>query len=201
MAIIQLISDTHSRPFHIKDEVDFCLHAGDITNYGNINKYDNSIKSFLKSKKPIYWVPGNHDISFNSQTILEGNNINILEKKIEKNGITIAGVSLSGCYNAPNLTEIWDHMTADKKVEEKYYKTYLNEYVDIVVSHSPPSGDIGSEIKHGDLGSQYLLEYIEEYQPKLVICGHVHYPIVREKYIGDTLVMNVAQQTKIINYL
>lgn len=204
MTRIQILSDTHSSAFEIDPSVDFAIHAGDITNYGFKRQsslpWDSSLKSFIASPRPIYWVPGNHDIKLRHDTVLEGNTINILEKKKEVLGLTIKGVSLSVCYNQPSIAIYWDHMTAVKREEEKYYSTFLNEYVDIVVSHSPPSGPIGSEVECGDIGSECLLEYIEEYQPKLVICGHVHNPLCREQQIGNTLVMNVARTSKIIEY-
>ena len=204
MTTIQLLSDTHSGKFNIDNSVDFAIHAGDITNYGFRRKssmpWDNSLRSFKASDKPIYWVPGNHDIDFKHDTELEGNSINVLEKKVTVNGLTIKGVSLSVCYNLPRLATYWDHMTAVEREEDKYYSTFLNEYIDIVVSHSPPSGPIASETQCGDIGSKCLLEYIEEYQPKLVVCGHVHDPFVREQWIGNTLVINVAQTSRIINF-
>lgn len=204
MTKIQLLSDTHSSKFEIDPSVSFAIHAGDITNYGYKNHpiidWDNSILSFHKATKPIYWVPGNHDIGFKHNTTLTSKSVNCLEKRVFFNTISIVGVSLSVCYNLPELVDYWDHMTNVEREEQKYYNLFLNEYADIVVSHSPPTGLIGSEIGCGDIGSKYLYEYIEEYQPKLVVCGHVHDPLTRETKIGKTTVINVARQSRIIDF-
>jgi len=204
MTIIHLLSDTHSKKFAIDESADFGIHAGDITNQGmRMSKaclqWDNSLRSFEKTDKPIYWVPGNHDIGFKHDTKIKGG-INIMEKTVMHGDISIRGISLSVCYNKPRIADYWDHMTAIEAEESKYYYMFLKEYVDIIVSHSPPSGDIASEIECGDIGSKYLLEYIEEYQPKLVVCGHVHWPFTRETTIGQTKVVNVATTYKIIDY-
>jgi len=204
MTRIQLLSDTHSGKFAIDDSVDFVIHAGDISNYGMKQRkpgleWDNSIRSFEKSDKSIYWVPGNHDIGFKHDTVIKGG-INVMEKTANYGDISIRGISLSVCYNAPYLVNHWDHMTASEDEESKYFYIFLREYADIVVSHSPPSGDIASELKCGDIGSKYLLEYIYEYQPVLVVCGHVHEPFIREVWIGKTLVINVARISRVIDY-
>lgn len=204
MTKIQLLSDTHSSKFAIDESVDFAIHAGDITNRGKRQhaaglQWDNSIRSFNKIDVPIYWVPGNHDIGFRHDYYIDGG-INVLEKTIYHDNISIKGVSLSVAYNEPRIAEHWDHMTSIESEEIKYYDIFLNEYVDIVVSHSPPSGDIASELQCGDIGSKCLLDYIEEFQPKLVVCGHVHKPFTREVTIGKTKVINVAQRSITIDY-
>lgn len=205
MTRIQLVSDTHSGKIDIDNTVDFVIHAGDITNYGFKKPlsipWDHSIKSIEESKVPVYWVPGNHDIDFKRETKI-GNDLchNVLEKTLGFKDISITGVSMSVCYNLPRLADYWDHMTCVDREEQKYYETFLNKYFDIVVSHSPPTGIIGSEVQCGDIGSKYLLEYIEEYQPKLVVCGHVHNPLAREQWVGNTLVINVARISKTIEY-
>lgn len=204
MTKIQLLSDTHSNKFVIDESIDFAIHAGDITNSGMNQKssqlqWDKSIRSFKKSSIPVYWVPGNHDIGFKHDYYIDGG-VNVLEKTIYYKDISIRGVSLSVAYNNPHIAEYWDHMTASVSEEIKYYDIFLNEYVDIIVSHSPPSGDIASELECGDIGSLSLLHYIKEFQPKLVVCGHVHKPFIREVTIGKTKVVNVAQRSIIIDY-
>jgi len=205
MTKIQLLSDTHSNKFTIDESVDFAIHAGDITNQGKRQnfsslRWNKSIKSFInKNNIPIYWIPGNHDVGFKNDYYINGG-INVLEKTIYYKDISIKGVSLSVAYSQPLLSDYWDHMTSIESEESEYYGTFLNEYVDIVVSHSPPSGDIATEVLCGNLGSKCLLEYIVNFQPKLVVCGHVHNPFTREVTIGKTKVINVAKYHTTIDY-
>jgi Icc-related predicted phosphoesterase len=74
---------------------------------------------------------------------------------------------------------IWKHLDAMGRV-------------DILVAHSPPRGlldrvDRGA----GHIGLASLRKYITKYQPRYVICGHVHegYGIIKE---GTTEVINVS---------
>lgn len=64
----------------------------------------------------------------------------------------------------------------------------------IVVSHVPPSGCLDEGLRFGmrSAGSPALRAFIEEYQPKLVLCGHVHSQGGKWEQIGDTMVVNAA---------
>ena len=61
----------------------------------------------------------------------------------------------------------------------------------IWLSHSPPWGVCDGRGKNDKNGSLALWEAIVKYQPRLVICGHIHRGVGRGK-IGRTQVYNVA---------
>lgn len=73
-------------------------------------------------------------------------------------------------------------------------KNRPTEYADIYLSHLPPLGTSDLSINAGKvhIGSKKLLYAIKKYNPKLVICGHLHiWGGICEK-IGDTSVVNVS---------
>jgi uncharacterized protein len=61
----------------------------------------------------------------------------------------------------------------------------------VLVVHSPPKGHVDtSDGKH--LGSEAVLRAIEERQPRLALCGHVHESWGRISTIGRTRVVNLG---------
>jgi Icc-related predicted phosphoesterase len=70
----------------------------------------------------------------------------------------------------------------------------IPENIDIVVAHSPPRG-IGDLVpRGGHVGSEQLLQRLEEISPKLVVTGHIHedYGVRRLHPGSETVVANAA---------
>ena len=62
----------------------------------------------------------------------------------------------------------------------------------VLVLHSPPKGHCDSAGGGDHFGSQALLEAIEERQPRLVVCGHIHESWGCESTIGETPIRNLG---------
>lgn len=62
----------------------------------------------------------------------------------------------------------------------------------VLVLHSPPKGHCDSGGDGGHFGSQALLEAIEEKQPRLAVCGHIHESWGCESTIGETPIRNLG---------
>lgn len=217
---IYICSDIHNQfdKFYPSDPVDLVLCAGDITNWGyRMERYflDKAIKWLDDLSgyggNPVLFVPGNHDIGWNflnetkyAQNILDRTfsfyeSITTMESKAFclAKSLNISGASMSPCYDMPNLATLWDNMTANTAVEQVYYESLAP--CDILVSHCPPSGDVGfCTINQKDFGSTELRKWIEKNQPKLVVCGHIHDALHREEMIGATRVINTARLGRII---
>lgn len=60
----------------------------------------------------------------------------------------------------------------------------------ILVSHNPPLNSVADKTGTGmHVGSEALRECLEEYQPDICICGHIHESVGQQK-LGRTLVVN-----------
>jgi uncharacterized protein len=55
----------------------------------------------------------------------------------------------------------------------------------VLVVHSPPKGHLDD-----GLGSEAVLETIEEKRPRVAICGHIHQCAGHEAEVGPTRVIN-----------
>jgi Icc-related predicted phosphoesterase len=59
----------------------------------------------------------------------------------------------------------------------------------VLVVHSPPKGHVDGG-RH--LGSEAILRAVEEKQPRLVVCGHIHESAGEESQIGASRVLNAG---------
>jgi Icc-related predicted phosphoesterase len=62
----------------------------------------------------------------------------------------------------------------------------------IMVLHSPPQGHCDSGGSGDHFGSAALLEAIEQKQPRLAVCGHIHESWGCQSQIGDTPIHNLG---------
>ncbi|OPX73781.1 MAG: Calcineurin-like phosphoesterase superfamily domain protein [Methanosaeta sp. PtaB.Bin005] len=77
-------------------------------------------------------------------------------------------------------------------VLEKAYQEVAGTRAKIVIVHQPPRGACDILYNGERSGSSELRRFIENYQPDLVLCGHIHEDR-GECHIGSTLVVNVGE--------
>ncbi len=78
--------------------------------------------------------------------------------------------------------------------------TCPKEYVDIIITHEPPSSYELSYIGvYEDLGNIDLRNYLEENKCKLLICGHLHENGGKMMEINGCKCFNVAEKIIKIN--
>lgn len=185
-------------------DVDVVLVAGDVTNlgirdYGEVARAEDWFKALGNRYPVVFYVLGNHDIGL-YQGYFDDSARNevydITDDIYPLESAVFVGASLSPCFNIPKLAEHWVRMTANKGVDAEYFSTLPP--ADIVVSHCPPYGYCDATESGEHIGSPGLLSYIERHKPRLVVCGHVH-EAAGDAMIGDTCVLNVAQQWKLID--
>ena len=149
--------------------------CGDITQFGP----GELAKNFL-DQIPIdtLAVTGNIDSVDVEKGIDDSKATKIEMKKVFKKGFSFVG--LTGLY--------YDHI---KIIDEK---KMIDEKT-ILVTHVPPydSKDKVFIGMHG--GSKELRELVDKYQPRLVLCGHIHEDPGFTK-IGNTMVINCSMGKK-----
>ena len=148
-------------------------------------------------KIPTIITGGNHD--FYIQQNINSLRLSLPCETLENSGAVFNGVKLFG---TPYTIEYYDWAYQGTEPEHNVQSpdlVNLNEVfaqddcvsADIIISHGPPFG-VGDQTSRGDrCGSHSLLRHIEQYQPKLVLCGHIHEGYGSYK-IGETLVVNCA---------
>jgi uncharacterized protein len=161
-----------------KDTHDCVLVAGDTTNNSTSFMAD-----IIEAFQGAYIIPGNNE-SANVHEIMQKAKHYAHEKRFElKDGYNLVGFGFS------NPTPF--HTPGELK-DEEIYKKLAAMKIDgktILLLHAPPYGLL-DEIKGNHVGSQAIRKIIEEKQPYLVFCGHLHEVIGVER-LGKTLIVNV----------
>jgi len=69
----------------------------------------------------------------------------------------------------------------------------------VFVSHCPPKGFVDEPRQGLHVGSEAIRKFIEEKQPMFQFCGHIHESGGEEASIGNTRIINVAKQIKLLD--
>lgn len=191
------ISDTHGRklgPGGIEiPEGDILIHAGDLTEVGTLPQVGAVLENLaaLPHRYKVF-IAGNHDWAFAKTPTLCRDMVRRYPGLfyLEDSGIQIGDFSLYGspwqpwfydwAFNGPragSLRDRWDQIPAG---------------TDILITHGPARGH-ADYIPYQDahVGCPDLLSRIEEIQPRLHVCGHIHEGYGASQ-IGKTLTVNAS---------
>lgn len=186
--------DIHEKTEHyanIEQEVrsaDLVLLTGDYTRFGGRKKVESIISPIRQWNNNVLGVIGNLDYAETLDYLLELG-ISLHGRGMEIDGIGFFGVSggLITPVNTPfELSEgdIYNILMAG-------YNQVQNSEIKVIVSHSPPKDTqcdmAGQHQKH--VGSESLRKFIEETQPQLCLCGHIHESAGKDT-IGNTIIVN-----------
>ena len=175
-----------------KEKVDLVVICGDITYFDQST--DNLVGPFVKKKKKVLLVPGNHE------TIATADFLADLYGATNLHGYSIKykDIGLFGCGGAnigPNQLgekEIFDLL-------EQGFEKIKKQKKKILVSHVHPSGTKMEKFTEFFAGSTGLKKAIGKFKPDIVLCSHVHEAEGIEEKIGKTKIINVGKKGKIIN--
>ena len=164
-------------------EADAVVAAGDFASvHIGLEKL---IDMLVVIETPTVLVPGNNETEealreacqgWKAATVLHGE------------GTTIDGVDFYGLGGGVPPTP-WD-WSFDLTEEEAEAKLAGAPEGGVLVVHSPPKGHLDGR----DLGSEAILTTIEEKQPRVAICGHIHEDGGKDDEIGPTRLYNVGPE-------
>ena len=174
-----------------REKVDLVILAGDLSYFEE--GLENMIGPFVKKKKKVILIPGNHE------TLATADFLAQRYGAVNLHGYSIKykDVGFFGCGGA-NMGLF--------KVSEKDMFALLKKGYDglkgvkkkIMVTHIHPSGTIMEKLPQHVTGSGSVRKAVEEFKPDLLLCGHVHEASGLEEKIGNTVVINVSKEGKII---
>ncbi len=173
-----------------KENVDLIILAGDITLGESSTK--NLIGPFLKAKKEVFLIPGNHESVATTEFLAEmygPETKNIHGYAIQKGNIGIFGAG----------TVDWGSESRESKNIFKLLKRgnekIKNSKKKIMVTHMHPRGS-KAEFS-GFRGSPAVTKAIKKFKPDILISAHIHEAGGIEEKIGETKVINVSRVPKI----
>jgi predicted phosphohydrolase len=185
-----LLSDTHDRhgQFDVP-EGDILLHAGDFTFQGRgpeLVRFNAWLDELDFDQKVI--IPGNHELTFEkawslAEALVPAADAILNGELYEYGDLKIWGEPrqpwfYNWAFNVkrPAMEQVWEKVPQD---------------IDVLLTHGPPLG-FGDLTPRGEhVGCSFQLDWIKQHQPKLVVCGHIHYGY-GEYMIGNTKVVNAS---------
>ncbi|RKX70657.1 hypothetical protein DRP53_04180 [candidate division WOR-3 bacterium] len=181
---ILALADLHGRKIKLEGRsVDLVVIAGDITQFGGYHEAKRVLAPITASGLRLLAVPGNCDYP-GVATYLSEIGANCEERLMVIDGFGFLGLGGSNptpC-NTPN-----EFPEAELK---QRLNRFLAEKISVLISHAPPYNttvDLTHSRTHA--GSRSVRDFIEEVEPELVICGHIH-EAKGEDRIGKTRIIN-----------
>ncbi|MCP3926682.1 MAG: phosphoesterase [Desulfobacterales bacterium] len=188
--LIYAVADIHGKKSHLttirenidKYNPDLLVVAGDLARRF---RYRNILKELNNLKIPVASILGNTDWKFIHRIMdRESNLINLNLNNYTNKEFSFVGISGTITLPFKNIVCFNEKKRFDKISEFMSKDT-------ILVAHPPPYGILDMVFRKYHSGSRYLKKFIEEHQPQLVLCGHIHEQTGRA-FIEQTLVVNCA---------
>jgi uncharacterized protein len=167
--------------------------GGDLTTYGTPEEAETTIRLLQNSGLPVFAVAGNMDSpEFDKKHEELGVSINAKGRLLGEAGIF--GVSASPFTPMHTPYEISEEEIARRA--ERGWKDIREARWKIFVPHAPPRDTKLDRITLGThVGSKAVRTFIEEHQPDVVICGHIHEARGLDT-IGKTKIVNCGPAGK-----
>ncbi|MBR0471586.1 MAG: metallophosphoesterase family protein [Methanosphaera sp.] len=189
---ILMITDIHSNPKKIYDyldenSVDEIIVTGDVTEFGPEELFVDTLDK-LTDYANVHALFGNCDPKNSPELLDKSKAINIHDNVSNINNIKLVGFGGSNPTPFDTTNEFSDEILYNEL--NKYSEELSSDSFTILVTHAPPLNTNADKIESGaHVGSSGVRQIIEETQPTLNLCGHVHESIGQDK-IGNTTIIN-----------
>jgi uncharacterized protein len=173
-------------------EADAVIAAGD---FASIHEgLEETIDALKPIPAPTILVPGNNETEDALRSACEGwGSATVLHGE----GTEIDGTQFYGLGAGVPITP-WD-WSFDLDDEQAAAKLADCPDGAVLVVHSPPKGHCDTSGAGDHLGSEAILNAIEEKQPTLAVCGHIHEAWGAEDRVGPTTVINLGPSGRLID--
>ena len=196
---ILAITDVHGKSnpnfdkYLDENDIDLVLIAGDITDFGPLDFAEEFISNIRSKNIDVISIYGNCDPEGISEVIESPGSFCIHNKVVSYGNVVIFGFGGSNPtpFNTPN--EFEDHLIYDslRDLYEDYDFVHgESDSLKIFLTHAPPFDTLVDTLPDGGhAGSISLRNALEEFQPDINICGHIHEARNQDK-INNTLIFN-----------
>jgi len=174
-----------------KEKVDLVILCGDLT-YGEAST-SNIIGPFVKRKKKVVLIPGNHETIATADFLAELYDV----RNLHGYYIKYKNVGLFGCGGA-NIGLF--QLSEDEifKSLKKGFDGVKNSPKKVMITHVHPKDTIMAKFTKIFPGSSGVKKAVEKFKPDILLCSHVHEAEGIEEKLGKTKVVNVGRKGKII---
>ncbi len=189
---IFIVTDIHGEPDYVynyldNNPVDAIIVTGDITDFGPDDLFVEILEK-LGEYAQVYAIYGNCDPEDAITLLDDSNAINIHDGTSNIENIKLVGFGGSNATPFNTNHEYSEEILYKELI--KYEDELNSDNYTILVTHAPPLDTEADIMQSGEhIGSSAVRKVVEETQPTLNICGHIH----ESKGIGkvnDTVVVN-----------
>lgn len=193
---ILAVGDLHGdhrkiRQYLKHNRVDLVIITGDITQFGPAELAEEILNDLSSFDIPVLAIPGNCDPESIHGKIDNSRAVNIHGRSMVINGIGICGFGGSNPTPFDTPLEFEEVQIYDEA--SKVVKGISREKISLFISHAPPYGTKTDLLPSGEhVGSTSIRKIIEENQPTLNVCGHIHESMGADQ-IGNTTTVNPGE--------
>lgn len=155
-----------------KESADVVLIGGDLTTIGTVKEAEEALDLFKPDAARLFCIAGNMDLPQHDQ---------LFEKRglsLNACGVRVGDVGFFGASAAPFSSLHTPYEISEEELSQRIRKGFQmvsGAPTKVFVPHAPPFGTRLDIIHSGiHVGSMAVREFIEEYQPEVVVCGHIH---------------------------
>jgi uncharacterized protein len=171
-----------------ENRVDLVILTGDITHFGPADLGEEILNEITQFDVPVLAIPGNCDPESIHKEIENSRAINIHGRNVVIKNIGICGFGGSNPTPFDTPLEFEEVQIYDEA--RKTLKSIEDHKITLFITHVPPYGTKTDLLPSGDhVGSTSIRKIIEEQQPSINICGHIH----------ESRGMDVIGKTKVVN--
>ena len=178
-----------------QEDVDLVILSGDLTM--NEMHTMSLIGPFKKVGKKVVLIPGNHESLATADFLADFYGTDGSVRNIHGYSIYVGDVGIFGAGSA----NIGIFQLQEKEILDILHKGFdkvKDKRKKIMVTHVHPEGTLMGKLTQVFPGSIAVRKFIEERQPDIAICSHVHEAEGIEEEIGQTKVINVGKEGKVI---
>ena len=199
---IVAFGDVHQRPEQCGkipglDACDYLLVNGDLTNFGGRGAAARVIAALRQFCPRVFAQTGNLDRRSASEFLAqEGIDLHGQARLLVKGGDSLMVIGLGGSNPTPFFTPNELSELALARLLDQAWRQARALATDganlptLLLTHAPPHGTQLDRLKNGrHVGSKAVRAFIEQYQPSLCVCGHIH-EAKGEDRLGATILFN-----------
>ncbi len=176
-----------------KNSVDLIVLTGDITHFGPNKLGEEILNEICMFDIPTLAIPGNCDQTCIYEEIENSNAVNLHNKTLIIKNIGFCG--FGGSNTTPFDTPLEFAEIQIYQELKKLMKQIETQEIKILVTHAPPYNTKTDLLPSGEhAGSESIRQIIEEFQPSINICGHIHEARAIDK-IGKTMIINPGESS------
>jgi Icc-related predicted phosphoesterase len=167
-------------------DADVILLGGDITNFGTPDEAERVVLRCSQAAPAVFAVAGNCDSPEIDQRLVDLD-VSLFGRGRERDGVGFFGVSAMPPWHGDTYELTEDAIAAALDAGA----AMLDRAAPLVMLSHPPPRDtlVDRTVRHTHVGSTAVRRAIDQTQPALVVCGHIHEARGVDQ-VGDTVIVN-----------